>query len=1142
MKKTFTLFFIFIALLVSASLNAQLVINEVCAKNDTTFTDASGNFGDWIEIYNNSNATINLENYSLTDDYNDPFKWIFESYELNAHDFIVVFADGKDINLTNIAAQNYSELPPYFSTWADDQMSPKGASTISPLEFTDYLGLENGENVYSAHMHIGDNSTTFNWSSSQLNIYLNETKTPLDYSRFSKLIVKATITDGRGIRFRLIQDGLEDWLGFDFVLEGNGIEGFEYEIPLIDNFAKENLQKLVGVKYEAIKPDGDTDIKIYNQTWTKGKSYAHTNFKISANGESVLLYNPTIELVNALEIPQMKADLSYGRSTDGNTDAVLFVTPTPGESNNSSTFLNGYCTDTIIFDLEAGLYNNSISINPQGASEIRYTTDGSTPSFISPLVSSSISVPKTTVIKLGCFDNNSYPNYIYTNTYIINEKTDLPIISISTDPRNFFDYYYGIYANGPNWTPDMPNFGANFWEDWSRPIYIEYFDKDGKIGFEQGAEAKIFGGYSRMNPMKSLKIKAKEDLGGKSFKYKLFENKNNDSFSEFVLRNSGNDFNTVHFHDAIVQESARKNCDLDQQAFQPAVIYINGEYWGIQNIREKINAEYIQDNHGTAQKNIELYEAWGSPIGNVETNFYSLREEIINANMSNNSSYNNYISKFDKESFIDFFAVNCIVSNWDWPQNNLKLWHSKETDKFRYIMYDCDITLGKFDLQNAEFNQIHRLVEAADIGPQAEILSSFLQNESFKNDFINRNADLMNTDFSKEGLNFTIDSIKAILLQEMPKHKERWGGDMYQWNSEIENVKDFIDARIPIAFNQLQEEFNLTKQINLTIQVNPIGAGYIKVNSIIPTSLPWTGIYFDGVPVTITAIANPGYSFSYWKSSETSSKIELKSITNNFTSNTTFTAYFTGSESNSPLIISEINYNSNNLWNTGDWFEVYNSGSSAVDVTGWTIKDKRDYNYYTFLDNTIIQAGGRIVFASEIDSFTTLLPHITPFEIPFKLNSNSDEIRIFDAFGNKYYSVVYNSNATWPIEPNGGGFTLELLNKTANPLLSSSWFAGCEMGSPGVAYDSKCTPLSIEDQKTSVVYAYPNPTVNSMYIYGIDEDFISISVFDISGKTILKQNNYNTSKAINTSYLKSGLYILHIQTSTDDFDLEFIKQ
>lgn len=162
---------------------------------------------------------------------------------------------------------------------------------------------------------------------------------------------------------------------------------------------------------------------------------------------------------------------------------------------------------------------------------------------------------------------------------------------------------------------------------------------------------------------------------------------------------------------------------------------------------------------------------------------------------------------------------------------------------------------------------------------------------------------------------------------------------------------------------------------------------------------------------------------------------------------------------NGSIIVSEINYNSDSSTNSGDWFELYNTSATAADISGWVVRDQSIANQYTIPSGTSVPGNGFLVVVNNTPFFTTRYPGITNFVgmFSFGLTNSGDQIRLFNNVGELQYTVTYQDTLDWPEGADGKGRTLELVNETADPNLSASWFDGCMFGSPGTAYQV-CDP------------------------------------------------------------------------------------
>lgn len=1033
-----------------------------------------------------------------------------------------------------------------YYTYADESNENAGESTVVPLDYSDVISLVNNQNVISATLNMADNSGPgkLGFSYAGISCLFGGWNTIMNISNFSHVLIDAQISDNRSVMFRVLQDGTNSWEAFGQTLQGTG-DTETYIVPLADEDILD-LSKISGYQFEGLTPPGETEIRVFNVRFLtqKGDAFLHTNFKLSAGGETIFLSDPNGTTIDSLSIPELITDQSFGPKPDGSANDVVFLAPTPNTSNNGAASVDRYCEDVITFSTDAGFYNGTQSISLSGSDAIKFTLDGSEPTSTSTTYTQAIDVEKTTVIKAACFNSNELPRRTYVNTYFIDEQTDLPVFSLSTDAKHLFDENEGLFAFGPNANLDeYPYLGSNFWEDWEKPIYIEFFETDGSQQLELPAGVSIFGGWSRMHPSKSMRLKANKDYGPERMNYKFFKDKNIPDFRQILLRNSGNDFNESLYHDALNRNLIHGKTNNDAQAFRPAIAFINGEYWGILNLREKINEHFISENHGLNTDDIQLVDTWGGALHGEENNFWGIHYDVTNNDMSNQDNFDEHMSNFDYTNYIDFFATNIITSNWDWPQNNLKLWRpTGDGNPIRYITYDTDITLGNFGVQLADFDQIGRIRHNAD-DPHSEMFSSFIDNKAFQNDFINRSADLMNTIYQPDYIESEIDARIAEIDSEIPRHLDRWAGEYAKidytrtyssWLSEKDATMTFVDTRLEYARDQLQDEFSLVSQVDVTLKVSPEGAGVIKISTIIPESFPWSGVYYNGVPVTLTAIANPGYSFDDWESSAISlSNDNTSQITLNINRSNNFTAYFLGSSQTAKLAISELNYNSSDALDSDDWVELFNYENKRLDVSDWTFTDKK-FNPFTFPTGTILEPYERIVLVSDRTKFESVHTNVSAriFDIKLKFSNGGETLYVLDRDKNTVTEMSYDDKNDWPIEADGDGYTLEVFDPAQNLSIPQNWFTGCIGGSPGEGTSTECHPtaiVDIDDSKNQFT-VYPNPSQGIVAIYsdkniGINE----IQVIDILGSIVYSsKGNGNSLSELNLSGLPKGVYTINI--------------
>ncbi len=595
----------------------------------------------------------------------------------------------------------------------------------------------------------------------------------------------------------------------------------------------------------------------------------HTNFKLSKEDDAVRLFDPSGNLIDQVNIPSLHLNHSFGRIPDGTPSAGIIVDATPGSSNPFSP-LYYYYESSPEFSIKAGFHSGAVSLQLSGAAQIRYTTDGSDPVASSALYSGPLSINQTTVVKARAFpvQPTVLPSAIITNTYLVNYQSELPVFSISTHPDNLWDWNTGIYVNGPNASPNYPYYGANFWQNWEIEATIEFFETSGKRELSQNAGVEIHGGTSnRSQPMKSLRLSAKNKYGEAKFRHRMFEKKNIDEFKNIVLRNSSFDFNKTHFRDGTLHDLMIGKTNIDLEAYRPSVVFLNGEYFGVHNIREKVSKYYPAENYEVNADEIDLLEEDTIVLAGSFDNFNNMHTFITGNNMDVEANFSKARNMIDVESICDYYIAETYLSNIDWPYNNMKFWREQKVGaKWRYILVDLDISLGNNGWAPASFDVLGRIMGSyGDTSRHVQIFRSLLQNQNFREYYINRYADLVNTLFSTQNMQQHIIATRENLYNEMPRHFLKWGNDMAGWDQEIFGVvMPYIEERPAYAMQQVKDVFGLNAINEIELDVWPPMAGDIRINTITPGPLPWKGNYFDGNPVTVTVLPNDGFTFVRW--------------------------------------------------------------------------------------------------------------------------------------------------------------------------------------------------------------------------------------------------------------------------------------
>lgn len=522
-------------------------------------------------------------------------------------------------------------------------------------------------------------------------------------------------------------------------------------------------------------------------------------------------------------------------------------------------------------------------------------------------------VNKVTVVRARVIDASGLQSPVVTNTFLVDaqKRYTLPVISITTDPANFFDYKYGIYVMGALYDQFAASGSAlNPWERianytqrgeaWQRPIHIEYFDARGERGFSQDASARIHGAASRERSQKSLRIYAGCDGGcSDTFAYELFPGLSSTAtgapireFTTFLLRNSGNDWEYTMFRDALAQ-SLVAHTRLDIQAYQPAVVFLNGEYWGIHNLRERLDQYYVASHYGIAAQDVVILADNDTELtveagqAGDEQHYADMLAFVKTHDMADPANYAYIQTLMDVENYIDYQIAEIFVDNRNWPHVNVNLWRKRteafapgapygQDGRWRWMVYDTDFSFGLTEGRQASAH--NHLLNAINPGwheASGLLFRSLLDNPQFKASFLRRFADQLNTSFLPRVVLEKIDRMQAAIEPEMPEHIRRWRGKdatLQGWHGSVDVMRYFAETRPQFVREHLIDYFGLGGTVEVRLETDP-GMGYIRANTIdIAGGTPgvsdpgaWSGVYFRGMAVELTAVPYPGYRFERWE-------------------------------------------------------------------------------------------------------------------------------------------------------------------------------------------------------------------------------------------------------------------------------------
>ncbi|MBK9013462.1 MAG: CotH kinase family protein [Saprospiraceae bacterium] len=696
---------------------------------------------------------------------------------------------------------------------------------------------------------------------------------------------------------------------------------------------------------------------------------------------------------------------------------------------------------------EGGFFTDvtTVQLLAPGAA-VYYTTDGSRPTVKSHRYTAPFSIEKTTVVRaLAVMKGEKSP--IFSNTYFVNEpETSFPVISLSISSSVLFDPESGLFVKGSNAADSLwMQPGANFWSRREVSANFEFFESDGKLVLHDQVGFRLFGGMSRLFPQKSMALVARSRYGDNRFRYPFFRKNGLKKFKYLVLRNSGSDFGKTHFRDALMTHLVR-DWDLELQDYRPAHIYINGKYWGIYNLREKVNRYFIASHFNVDADSIDLIEHRLTRRYGSTKHYQRLIRYLENNSLGSDAKFAHVASQMEVNNFLDYQVAQIFFDNQD-AGGNIKYWRPQTPNgRWRWILYDTDWGFGLNDPKAYRNNSLDFHTEPN--GPDwpnppwsTFILRKLLENQSFRNQFINRFADRLNDDFATEKVLADIEKFYENLKPEMPRHLQRWRLKERTWLTEVNVLRNFARERPAYMRRFLMEKFNTGELRNVSLDI--AHGGKVVINETIDFRDTFSGEYFEKIPIRLRAVPDLGYRFTGWEGEDVNSGSPVLFLQLTKPEGWHLRAVFEKYEHplTGKIIINEISCNNKQ---TGDWVELYNNSGKSLNLKDWKLADRK--NEFSFPAYTL-PPKGYVVVCEDSAKFLSKHPEAQSVigGLSFGLNKRRETVQLFSNDDSAVDSVGYD------LQPLDSMFTLNLLLPSLDNGDPANWELMPGTGSPGSA-------------------------------------------------------------------------------------------
>lgn len=903
----------------------------------------------------------------------------------------------------------------------------------------------------------------------------------------------------------------------------------------------------------------------------------HAGFRLTQlDPESVILSDTSGNVLESYTLFPLQNGHSYGRRTDGDSLWGIFANPTRGTANTG--YATGYSPKPVLTP-DAGFFSApvTVSINaPDPNVEIRYTTNGSTPTSTSTLYTGPITVSTTTVIRARTFSPDSLvlPGFIETNTYFIDENHVLPVFSFSGDQLN-------ILFGGTQ----IETIGA-----------YEFFDENGTFIDESVGCFNKHGNDSWNYPQRGVGFIARDEYGyNDELEHKFFATSDRTKFQRLMVKAAANDnypfeAGGAHIRDSYIQSlSQLVGLDMDVRTSTNCIVYVNGEYWGVYDLREKVDdKDYTRYYYNQrrrykgSEEYIQFLKTWGTTVPKygeqrAVQDWSSLINFISNNNMGDSANFAYVNSLLNMESFIDHKVYNSIIVSRDWLNFNTGWWRglhpSGGAQKWRYILWDTEAALGHFHnytgIPNVSATAPPCQVENITVGHghTQSLLKLINENPDVWHHYVSRYADLLNTHLSCDNMIHILDSMVNVIAPEMPRQISRWGGNMTTWQNNVQNVRDFINQRCTFLIQGLINCYNLHGPYDVHIQVEPAYTGQVKMNTVWLPSYPFDAFIFGGIETRLQAQGFGPYVLSHWEVNNhvINPSASATEIILNLTQGDTITAHFHNPNLHGKELLYYWHFNTletpQDVTSIEADYKLLLGTNPQMTYQGIGARDMDAYSSGSDLNLQLIETAGK---AARVRNPSINRPLV------FNMPTTGYDNLLFEYAVHRSTNGMLNNIISYSIDGVNfiqTGLPQSTFNIDEDYKLVSVDFAGIADVNDNPDFHIKITfdgnhnqvngnnrfdnitlkgelftKLAEAAPTKTKVHIYPNPFGDEVYVNSNDGIY-EVSVYNLLGQLVFsKVYDGQTTTVVNPGTLTEGMYFFYVRTSLGQKPLKVVRK
>ena len=752
--------------------DSPLILTEASSANRTYAPDADGACHDYVEIHNPSAQAIDLTGYRLTDDEADPGKWAFpQGATIPAGGYLLVYASGgaagaagelhasfkldsagETLLLTDPEGRAVSRLP--LPALQSDQAYSLGEDGAYTAALAPTPGLPNDSiepRLQVARANAGG-------------VYISEVMASPD-------------------------DQPHDWLElYNASAQAVDISGW----GLSDDAASPRKYRFP--QGTVIAPGDHLTLYLSGTAGTTNGGVLCASLRLSADGGyGLTLSDASGTLLDRVFVPEQYTGISYARMEDG---GFLYTTEDTPDRMNAQTGYLGRAQQPAFSapgGPQAAGATLQVELTAAPGARIFYTLDCSAPDETSTPYAGPIAVTGTTVVRAVAYQEGYLPSYSSSQSYLYDAEHTMRVVSMVADPEDIF---------GPE------GFHTLYERDLERPGHIEVYTEDGAQMLSENCALRLHGQGSRKYGQKGFKVIARREYGTNRFRAPLFTGRDYTEYQSFLLRASSEDGRLTRMRDSILTSLAR-GTDVLYQETELCVLYINGEYWGHYNMRERICAAMICQYEGWEgqEDEIDIVKGNDQVLRGSNASFAAMLDYLRQNGVPDDETLARVGEEIDLDSFIAYQALQIFVGNAD--TLNVKRYRNPNADgKWHWAIFDLD--WGFY----VDTNSIRRWLDPQGMGSSLAtdntLFIALMGNPTFYDRFLTYMGGMLSTQWTSGRIVEMIHERYLALTPELPRHQARWGQSRENFEERVAELAEYAKTRPRKLVGYFRDTLGLT--------------------------------------------------------------------------------------------------------------------------------------------------------------------------------------------------------------------------------------------------------------------------------------------------------------------------------------------